>query len=210
MVVTDYHFGGMMVSEGKPMEATAAAAPFGLATIGQIALTVTDVDRAIADYDAALKLDSTFQRAYNNRGAAWLKKGDRARALQDYAEAVRLDPSDKTAAANHQEIALEVERLGALAYQKNLPSFNCATATRQVEKAICADPGLAQLDRNINDLFLRAIASAESGSHRAALALTQQQRDFIGKRNASFGRRGYDLRQAMEERLDRLNSIARP
>jgi uncharacterized protein len=73
-----------------------------------------------------------------------------------------------------------------------------------VEKAICADPGLAQLDRNINDVFLRAIASAESDSHRAALALTRQQRDFIGKRNASFGRRGYDLRQAMEERLQQL------
>ena len=137
-----------------------------------------DFDRAIADYDAALKLDSTFQRAYNNRGTAWRKKGDRARALQDYAEAVRLDPSDKTAAANHQELALEVERLGTLTYQKNLPSFNCATARRQVEKAICADPGLAQLDRNINDVFLRAIASAEAGSHRAALALTEQQRDF--------------------------------
>jgi tetratricopeptide (TPR) repeat protein len=161
------------------------------------------------DYDAALKLDPKFQRAYNNRGAAWRHKGDRARALQDYAEAVRLNPSDKTAASNHQEIATEMERLSSLAYQKNLPSFNCATARRQVEKAICADPGLAQLDRNINDVFLRVIASAESDSHRAALALTRQQRDFIGKRNASFGRRGYDLRQAMEERLDTLNTIAR-
>ena len=156
-----------------------------------------------------MKLDPKFQRAYNNRGAAWRGKGDRARALQDYAEAVRLDPSDKTAASNHQEIAEEVERLGALTSGKNLPSFNCATAKRRVEKAICADPGLAQLDRNINDVFLRVIASAESDSHRAALALTRQQRDFIDKRNASFGRRGYDLRQAMEERLDRLNMIAR-
>ena len=101
------------------------------------------------------------------------------------------------------------DRLNSLAYQKNLPSFNCATARRQVEKAICADPGLAQLDRNINDVFLRVIASAESDSHRAAPALTQQQREFVGKRNASFGRRGYDLRQAMEERLEKLNTIAR-
>jgi tetratricopeptide (TPR) repeat protein len=168
-----------------------------------------DYDRAIVDYDAALKLDPKFQRAWNNRGAAWRRKGDRARALQDYAEAVRLDPSDKTAASNHQEIATEMERLGSVTYQKNLPSFNCATAKRQVEKAICADPGLAQLDRNINDVFLRVIASAESDSHRAALALTQEQRDFIGKRNASFGRRGYDLRQAMEERLEKLNTIVR-
>jgi tetratricopeptide (TPR) repeat protein len=169
-----------------------------------------DYDRAIADYNAALKLDPKFQRAYNNRGAAWRDKGDRARALQDYAEAVRLDPSDKTAAENHQVIALEVERLGALTTQTNLPSFNCATAKRPVEKAICADPGLARLDRDINDVFLRAIASAEADSHRAALALTKQQRDFIGKRNASFGRPFYDLRQAMEERLDKLNTIARP
>jgi hypothetical protein len=44
---------------------------------------------------------------------------------------------------------------------------------------------------------------------RAALALTQQQRDFLAKRNASFGRRGYDRRQAMEQRLDKLNSISR-
>jgi len=78
-----------------------------------------------------------------------------------------------------------------------------------VEKAICADPGLAQLDRNINDVFLRAIADAESDSHRAALALTREQRNFVDKRNASFGRRGYDLRQAMEERLDKLKDIAR-
>ena len=73
------------------------------------------------------------------------QKGDRARALQDYAEAIRLNPSDKIAADNHKEIALEAERLGALTSQKNLPSFNCATAKRQVEKAICADADLAQL-----------------------------------------------------------------
>jgi hypothetical protein len=39
--------------------------------------------------------------------------------------------------------------------------------------------------------------------------LTRQQRDFIEKRNASFGRRSYDLRQAMEERLEKLNAVAR-
>ncbi len=58
-------------------------------------------------------------------------------------------------------------------------------------------------------MFLRVIANAQADSHRAALALTRQQRDFIEKRNASFGRRGYDLRQAMEDRLEKLNTIAR-
>ncbi|WP_190241779.1 hypothetical protein [Bradyrhizobium algeriense] len=53
------------------------------------------------------------------------------------------------------------------------------------------------------------IANAEADSRRAALALTRQQRDFLEKRNASFGRRGYDLRQATEDRLEKLNTIVR-
>jgi tetratricopeptide (TPR) repeat protein len=168
-----------------------------------------DYDRAIADYDAALNLDPKFQRTYNNRGAAWRAKGDRTRALGDYAEAVRLNPSDATAAGNYKDVSLQLERLKALADQKSLPSFNCAVAKLQVEKAICADPELARLDRNMSDAFLKAIASAESDSHRAALDLTRQQRDFIEKRNAAYGRPGYDLRQAMAERVDRLGAISK-
>jgi methylmalonyl-CoA/ethylmalonyl-CoA epimerase len=38
-----------------------AAAPFGLSTIGQIAITVTDVDRAIAFYRDVLGLKFLFQ-----------------------------------------------------------------------------------------------------------------------------------------------------
>jgi tetratricopeptide (TPR) repeat protein len=166
-------------------------------------------DRAIADYDAALRLDPKFQRAFNNRGAAWQGKGDRERALQDYGEAVRLVPSDAKAADNYKKVSLEIERLNGLKDASGLPSFNCAVAKRQVEKAICADPELARLDRNMNDAFLKAIASAESENHRAALNLTRQQREFIDKRNASYGHPGYDLRQAMAERVDQLSAIAK-
>jgi len=129
--------------------------------------------------------------------------------LQDYAEALRLNPSAPTAAGNYKETALEVERLGALRGDKNLASFNCATARLQVEKAICADPVLAQLDREMSDVFLKAVASAESTNHRAALALTKQQREFLAKRNAGFGRPGYDLQKAMQERVDKLNAVVR-
>ena len=166
-------------------------------------------DRAIADYDAAVSLDAKFQRAYNNRGAAWQRKGDREHALQDYAEAVRLKPSDAKAADNYMKVAAEVEHLNEMKEADGLPSFNCAVARRAVEKAICADPELARLDRNMNDAFLKAIASAESSNHRAALNLTRQQREFIEKRNASYGRPGYDLRQAMAERVDQLGAIAK-
>jgi uncharacterized protein len=87
----------------------------------------------------------------------------------------------------------------------NRPSFNCATAKRAVEKAICGDPELAKLDRDINEVFLRVIA--DQPNRRDALALTQQQRDFIARRNTSFGKRGYDLRQAMEARLKALTGV---
>ncbi len=167
-------------------------------------------DRAMTDYDAAIRLDPKFQRAWNNRGAAWQGKGDRERALQDYAEAVRLNPSDARAADNYKKISLEVERLNGLKDDGGLPSFNCAVARLQVEKAICANPELARLDRNMNDAFLKAIAAAESDNHRAALSLTRQQREFIDKRNASYGRPGYDLRQAMAERVNQLGAVAKP
>jgi len=71
--------------------------------------------------------------------------------------------------------------------------------------SIVGDRGAAE--EITNDVFLRVIASAESDSHRAALALTRQQRDFIEKRNASFGKRGYDLRVAMEARLKALTGV---
>ena len=166
-------------------------------------------DRAIADYEAALKLDPKFERAYNNRGAARESQGDRERALQDYAEAVRLNPSDAKAADNYKKVSLEIERLSGLKDAGGLPSFNCAVARRPVEKAICASPELARLDRDMNDAFLRAIAAAESDSHRAALNLTRAQREFLDKRNASYGRPGYDLREALAQRVDQLSAIAK-
>jgi len=49
-------------------------------------------DRAIDDYDQALKLRPNFADAWNDRGVAWRLKGDNERALTDFAEAVRLNP----------------------------------------------------------------------------------------------------------------------
>ena len=163
------------------------------------------VDRAIADYDTALRLDPAQADAFNHRGEVWRKKGDRPHALADFGAAIRLNPEHSPARANYKSLAQELELLGAQMAVRNQPSFNCATAKRAVEKAICADPGLAKLDRDINDIFVHVIA--ESPNRRAALALTGEQRDFIAKRNASFGKRGYDLRTAMEARLKAVSGV---
>jgi tetratricopeptide (TPR) repeat protein len=51
-------------------------------------------DAALADFDAAIRIDPTFPRAYNNRGLAWAHKNQFDKALADYDEALRLNPSD--------------------------------------------------------------------------------------------------------------------
>jgi len=51
-----------------------------------------DRDRAIADYDQAIRLHPKYAYAYSNRGDAWRVKGDLRRALADLDEAIRLEP----------------------------------------------------------------------------------------------------------------------
>jgi Flp pilus assembly protein TadD len=58
-----------------------------------------DLDRAIADFNEAIRLDPTDPHAYNNRGSAYENKGDHERAITEYDEAIRLDP--KYALAYH-------------------------------------------------------------------------------------------------------------
>jgi len=53
--------------------------------------------RAMADYDAAIKLNPKSAYAYNNRGASFQRKGDYARASTDYGEVTRLQPKNPDA-----------------------------------------------------------------------------------------------------------------
>src|SRR5205823_7762660 len=55
-----------------------------------------EYDRALADFNEAIRLDSTLAPAFHNRG--WLRaiRREYDRALADYAEAIRLDPNQPT------------------------------------------------------------------------------------------------------------------
>ena len=50
-----------------------------------------ELDRAIADFSEAIRIDPTYARAHNGRGAARSRKSDYDAALVDYSEAIRLD-----------------------------------------------------------------------------------------------------------------------
>jgi tetratricopeptide (TPR) repeat protein len=165
------------------------------------------IDRAIADYDSVLRFDATLADIFNARGELWRKKGDRPKALQDFGAAIRLNPDQQAARANYKSLAQELERLGALMAVAGKPSFNCARARKPVEKAICANPELADLDREINAASIKAVRAAESPS--AGRARQREQDEFIARRNASFGQADYDLVKAMRERLEHLLAIER-
>ena len=155
-----------------------------------------------------LRLDPSLADIFNARGELWRKKGDRPRALDDFGAALKLNPNHPPAKANYKSLALELERLGALMAVNNKPSFNCATAKRAVEKAICANPELANLDREINAVNSSVVQRRRRRTDpRAGRALQREQDDFIAPRNAGFGRPDYDLQKAMRERLDHLLAV---
>ena len=162
------------------------------------------IDRAIGDYDAVLRLDPALADIFNTRGELWRKKGDRGRALADFAAAARLNPDHPTAKASHKALAQELERLGAQMAVAGRPSFNCATSKLPVEKAICANPELADLDREINDMHIIVVREAVGVHAHIKRALQRDQEVFLARRNAEFGRPGYDLRKAMKARLRQI------
>ena len=59
-----------------------------------------DTDRAIADFNEAIRLDPKNAIAYTNRGLAYGDKGDTDRAIADLTEAIRLDPKNAIAYTN--------------------------------------------------------------------------------------------------------------
>ncbi len=90
-----------------------------------------DVDRAIADYNAALQIDANYAAAYYNRGIAWRRKGDLDRAIADYDQAIKLNPT--ATAYNNRGSAWdakgEIDRAMADLDQRSSSIRSCRTPT---------------------------------------------------------------------------------
>jgi len=62
-------------------------------TRGGVYLTNRNYDRAIDDYNEAIRLNPKSAPIFNARGLAYLRKGRIDRAIEDFDEAIRLNPS---------------------------------------------------------------------------------------------------------------------
>jgi tetratricopeptide (TPR) repeat protein len=122
-----------------------------------------DFDRAIADYNEAIRLNVQYARAYSNRGNAWQGKGDFDRAIADYNEAIRLNPQYANAYYNRGNAWVT----GKSDYDRALADYN---------EAIRLNPNIADFyfSRgtvwNIKGDFHRAMAD-----FNAALRLNQKK-----------------------------------
>jgi lipoprotein NlpI len=136
-----------LIDDAKQTDRTRAIAHYNR---GNARAAKGDQDAAIADYDAAIKLDPKDARAYNNRGTVYRDKGDAERAMADFAEAAKINPRNTDAHYN----------LG-----------NSYAAKGESDKAIAAYSAAIRADgRNANAYVARAIAQLYAGAAPKAQA----------------------------------------
>lgn len=110
-------------------------------------------EKALADYDRAIRLKPDYANAYNNRGSAYIDLGDYERAVSDFDRAIEIDPSYAEAYNNRCEAEL---RLGVV-----------EQAFADCRKAIDLQPDSAAFHRTLGAVYLE---TEDFGKADAALS----------------------------------------
>jgi tetratricopeptide (TPR) repeat protein len=137
-------------------------------------------DRAIHDFNTAIRLDAKNVSAFNNRGHAYLGKRQFERALRDFRQVVKLEPGN----------ADGFNSLGA-AY---LAKGDRARAIAEFDQAIKLDPSSALYLRNRGDAHdRRQDADRAIADYTAAIKLDPNDATLLNLRGvAKAGFRHYD------------------
>ena len=142
-----------------------------------------DLDRAISDYDEAIKigfkLDPKNSAAFNNRGNAYREKGNLDRAISDCDKAIDLDPKNSAAFNNR-----------GIAYREK-GDFDRAIS--DCDKAIKI--GFKLDSENAAALSNRGIAYKEKGDFDRAISDCGEAIKLDPKNAAVFNNRGIAYRE---------------
>jgi len=106
---------------------------------GSANVSKREYDRAIQDYNEAIRLSPSIADNYRERGKAYYAKRDYDHAIQDFSEAIRLDPNVTSAYYNR----------GLAYYNKNDPD----RAIQDFNEAIHRDPNDARAYNNRGNAY---------------------------------------------------------
>jgi tetratricopeptide (TPR) repeat protein len=132
-------------------------------------------DRALADFEEAIKLDRNYAPAHLSRGIMYGKKGDYDRAIAEYSEAMRIDP----------KYAVAYSRRGNAYYAK-----------KDYDRAIADYNEAIKLDPNVAVLYLIR-GNAYSGKRNYDRAIADYDQAIkLDPNNADFRKSRDNAREA--------------
>ena len=116
-------------------------------------------DKAIAEYDKAIKKKPKAWENYYNSAVAYWEKGDRGKAVANISQAVRLNPNSAEKSTEYNNRAVEYADKGD--YEKAIEYYN---------QALRLDPNnKVAYDNRTNTYHARAFAYAEKGEYDKAI-----------------------------------------
>jgi tetratricopeptide (TPR) repeat protein len=171
-----------------------------------------EMDRAIEDFDAAIRLYPDHSATYIHRGLARVKKRDFKHAVDDFSEAIRCDPNHAFLALNdranaHEAVgeydqaiedygrAIEIDPSYAPAYYNRAGVYYAkAIYDRAIEdygRAIQLKPGVAQAYNNRGVVY-RAKGSIDNAiaDFDVAIRLDPTDAAVLGNRGSAYAAEG--------------------
>lgn len=160
---------------------------------GNVQLAKREYKEAIRYYTESIAKKTDFADAYNNRGLAYYRNGDREAALADYSKAIATDPAFEAAYLNRAEVLLDTgDPTGAL------------TDLQRIEKTY-RDSTFYQTRLGDTYVRLNKLPDAQV-AYDKALQLNPNNVDALTNRGALyFQQKAYEPARQDIERALRLN-----
>jgi tetratricopeptide (TPR) repeat protein len=165
-------------------------------------VALSEVDRAMTEFDQVIRLAPGDANAYVSRGKAWERRGDHDRALADYDQAIRIDPGNS--ALFHERGRLW-QRRGAL--DSALIDLDRAIRFSFADARIYRERGLIWYEKRRYDRAMADLNRAIKLAPRYAEAYVS--RSTVLHRKGDIRRAFADIGRAMRIDPDILDNVRR-